>query len=70
MAIRSTKCYVDGSWADNGYAGVGVVLVQGEDVVCWKSKMVEAMNPFQAEARAVLEGYRLMRQKGYHHGMV
>lgn len=65
-------CYVDGSWDDNGMAGVGVILTrqrQGSPVR-WISKSVKAMGAAQAEAMGVLETYKLMLQGSCKKGCV
>lgn len=63
-------CYVDGSWDDNGRAGVGVILIREGSVVRWISKSVNGMGAAQAEAMSVLEAYQLMQQYSCQKGCV
>lgn len=63
-------CYVDGSWSDDGRAGVGLYLTKQGVPIRWVSKMVQAINPAQAEARAVLEACILLQQLDCQQGMI
>lgn len=51
-------------------AGVGAYLLYKGNIVCWISKEVQAVNPAQAEAKALLEGYNLLVQKAGGKGVV
>lgn len=64
----SYSCFVDGSWTPGGFAGIGVYLLYEGRVIHWISKAIQAVNPAQAEAIAVLEGYQLLVQKAYGEG--
>ncbi|KAF3331451.1 hypothetical protein FCM35_KLT02857 [Carex littledalei] len=56
----SLTCYVDGSWSSDGLAGIGGYIIQGGRITQWMSKRVGAVNPAQAEAMAVLQGYLML----------
>lgn len=64
------ECYVDGSWDQNGKAGMGLCLFQQGNVVAWSSKPIPAISPSKAEAMAVLDGVRLLTQQGNRQGVV
>lgn len=55
-------CYVDRSWDQEGRAGIGVYLTQNGMLLQWLSKLVRALNSTQAEAMAVLEGARMLKE--------
>ncbi|KAF3329666.1 hypothetical protein FCM35_KLT04997 [Carex littledalei] len=57
-----TSSEFGGAWDSGGKAGIGAYLLCNGAVVCWISKAIEAVNPNQAEAKGVLEGYRLLVQ--------
>lgn len=64
------ECFVDGSWSDNGLAGVGIFLTyKGVPVKC-VANCVQALSPAHAEAIAVLQGYQLMIDCGCKEGVV
>lgn len=63
-------CYVDGSWSDDGRAGVGLYLTKQGVPIRWVSKVVQAINPAQAEARAVLEACILLQQLDCQQDMI
>lgn len=62
------SCYVDGSWDEQGKAGVGVCIMIHGEVVFWMSKAIQALSPAQAEARAVLEGLKAMGDMALEEG--
>ncbi|KAF3320887.1 hypothetical protein FCM35_KLT15021 [Carex littledalei] len=64
------KCFVDGSWSEDGRAGVGVYLTRQGVGIKWLSKSVQALGSSQAEARGVLEAYILMQKLQCNHGIV
>lgn len=68
--VYQYQCYVDGAWDSQGRAGIGVYVQQNGRVVAWKSKSIAAINPAQAEAKAVLEGYITLNQIAQGKGMV
>lgn len=57
------SCYVDGSRAQDGKAGIGVYLLYRGKAVYWSSKAVSTVNPAQVEAKALLEGYSVLVKK-------
>lgn len=57
IEVSPFTCFVDGSWDQDGRAGVGLCLLHNGEVAHWISKLVQAVNPAHAEAKAVLEGY-------------
>ncbi|KAF3323618.1 hypothetical protein FCM35_KLT12349 [Carex littledalei] len=61
--LGGVVCYVDGSWSQDGLAGVGLCLVQDRKVIAWVSKKVVSDTPSQSEAVAILEGYKLLSLK-------
>lgn len=63
-------CFVDGSWEQDSQAGIGVCLLHNGVIMHWISKATQAINPAQAEAKAVLEGYKLLLQKANGVGTV
>lgn len=63
-------CYVDGSWDERGAAGVGIYIVQGDAVVYWISKAIQALSPGQAEAAAVVEGLKAMQGFNIREGVL
>lgn len=62
--------YVDGSWSDDGKAGVGLYLTIGGEPARWVSKMVRAINSAQTEARGVLEAFLLLQQLNLQGGLI
>lgn len=50
--------------------GCGVCLWFNGEVVCWMSKAIQAINPSQAKAKAILEGYRMMKNKAGGVGVI
>lgn len=58
--LNHFRCFVDGSWSDGGRAGIGLHLVLNGKSVEWVSQGVSAVNATQAEAKAVLEGCKLL----------
>lgn len=67
---RDCECYVDGSWSENGAAGIGIILVQRGRIIYWASRRVTAISPSQVEAIAVLHGYKLMQDSGCREGVI
>lgn len=53
-------CYVDGSWSSDGLAGIGAYVFVNGRVVQWCSQGVQAMSSAQAEAMAVVIGYKML----------
>ncbi|KAF3328804.1 hypothetical protein FCM35_KLT05882 [Carex littledalei] len=70
QAISDHVCFVNGSWSEDDRAGVGMLLTYREQGVKWVARSVQARSPAQAEAIAVLHGYRLMQDWGCHTGVV
>lgn len=68
--VNNYICYVDGSWEMDGAAGIGVCLMQHGQIILWISRTIQAVNPAQAEARAVLEGLNVLTEMGYREGTV
>lgn len=60
ISAASHFCYVDGSWSQDGLAGIRAYILVGGKVVQWTSKRVQAMNSAHAEAIAVLHGYKML----------
>lgn len=69
-SISDYECYVDGAWGENGHAGIGAYVMHKGVIIWWSSKSVHAINLNQAEAKGVLEGYRLLIQKAGGKGIV
>lgn len=53
-------CHVDGSWSSDALAGIGAYVSVNGRVVQWCSQRVQAMNSVQAEAMAVVIGYKML----------
>lgn len=68
--VQPFECFVDGAWEQGGKAGIGVYLKQNGVVVHWISKSIQVVNPAQAEARAVVEGYKVLLHKANGVGTV
>lgn len=64
------ECYADGSWSEDGRAGVGLYLTRHGIGIKWLFKSIQALGPTQAEARGVLEAYKLMQNLRCTHGTV
>lgn len=62
-------CQVDGSWIGNWEGGIGVVVIHNGTLLTAISKGVKAASPFQAEAIALLEATRYMKELGYLQGI-
>lgn len=60
--------WMHGSWDEQGKAGVGVCIMINGEVVFWMSKAIQALSSAQAEARAVLEGLKAMRDMALEEG--
>lgn len=56
-------CFVDGSWSQGGLVGIGVYLMHRGTVVSWISKSIHSISSAQAEAKAVVEGYKMLFKK-------
>lgn len=54
--VSQIMCYVDGSWDQEGRAGIGVYLTQNGMLLQWLSKSVRALNSTQAEAMRYWRG--------------
>lgn len=54
-------CYVDGSWDQEGKAGIGAYLLKNGVLISWLSKGVLADTPAQAEAKAVLQRIEILQ---------
>lgn len=63
-------CYVDGSWSPDGNAGIGGFVISHGRVVQWLSQRVQAMNSAQAEAHAVLQGYKMLLSESGNRGLL
>lgn len=70
MAEEGYKCYVDGSWSQDGLAGVGIYITFRGSLVKWCSKRVRVLSSTHAEAKAVLLGCQLMRQYQHKGGQI
>lgn len=60
-ASAEIECFVDGSWSEDSRARIGLYLTIRGEQSRWVSKSIQAINPVQVEARAVLEALNLMQ---------
>lgn len=64
IGSQGYTCYTDGSWVNQWSGGVGFILFKGEELILYRLDKANAFSDFQAEAWALRDAIRLIRDKG------
>lgn len=56
--LTGLVCWVDGSWKEEWFGGLGFVLLKGNRLMAYRSASIKACSPLQAEALALQQACR------------